>query len=111
MIDRDLLLYVSDDGHVRFADQENPSLYLVEPVMPTGMTVNPNAETWQELAESIHLTYTERRYRLQKIRFPSVAERNLTQVWIGEDRERLKLIWERARRRTDEWNERPNDAG
>jgi len=76
-----LILYASDDGHVRFVESEKPSLYLIEPVMPTG----------------IHLTYTERRYTLSRIRFESVADCNRARNWIGDDLMKLKWVWEKGK--------------
>lgn len=83
-----MLLYVSDDGHVRYAGREPPSQYLVEPYLPerTPFSDDPPREWW----------WAERRYSLRKLAFPTTKDRREAEEWAGQDEMNLKWLWLKA---------------
>lgn len=86
--------YASEDGEVRFVEEWPPSLWIEEPYIPEEIVWNPTAPTLEEMAESVTLTYATRRYKLQRIRFRSVAGRDQVVRYLRDSTERLKRFWQ-----------------
>lgn len=84
----DLWLYVSEDGQVRFPEDEEPSPFMDEPfVASDAILADANAQNFREFGESVRMDIGWRRFTLRHyVIDPENRE------WMGNSEERARFF-------------------
>lgn len=84
----DLWLYVSEDGQVRFPEDEEPSPFIDEPfVASDAILADANAQNFREFGESVRMDIGWRRFTLRHYQIdPENRE------WMGNSEERARFF-------------------